>query len=74
MKFAVSDGTTKRYFELVRGYGVLLPAGIYSTMTPTVSGTVLMALCDRPYEAEDYLRSLDEVRSFRVRTQLGPPS
>lgn len=66
MKFTASDGASERAFELTRGEGVLLPVGIYSTMTSTKPGTVLLTLCDRPYEAQDYLRNVEEVRRFRV--------
>jgi hypothetical protein len=66
MKFVVSDGISERTFELAEGYGIFLPVGIYSTMTPIEPGTVLLAICDRPYEAQDYLRNLDELRLFRT--------
>lgn len=65
LRFVISDGVNERSFELAQEHGVLLPVGIYSTMTTIESGTVLLVLCDRPYEAEDYLRNLDEVRLFR---------
>lgn len=38
------------------GEGVLIPPGIWTFQEYLESGSVMMVLCDRPYEPEDYIR------------------
>jgi hypothetical protein len=49
------DGTTRRTFLLTRGDFINVVPGIYATETFLVEGAVLLVLCDRPYEADDYI-------------------
>jgi dTDP-4-dehydrorhamnose 3,5-epimerase-like enzyme len=51
----VFDGTTERTMSLVAGDALHIPPGIFSTERFATPETVLVVLCDRPYEAEDYL-------------------
>ena len=45
--------------------GLLVPPGIWAEQRYRVAGTVIMVLCDRPYEADDYIRDFDAYRAFR---------
>lgn len=45
--------------------GLLVPPGIWSQQTYTVQGTALTVLCDRPYEADDYIREYQEFLAYR---------
>jgi UDP-2-acetamido-3-amino-2,3-dideoxy-glucuronate N-acetyltransferase len=49
------DGTTRQSFLLTRGEFINLVPGIYATETFLVEQSVLLVLCDRPYEADDYI-------------------
>ncbi|EQA80241.1 sugar 3,4-ketoisomerase [Leptospira alstonii] len=40
--------------------GLLIPPGIWSTQQYLDLGSVLLVLCDRGYEDEDYIRNYDE--------------
>jgi hypothetical protein len=48
-------GTARQTFLLTRGEFINLVPGIYATETFLVDGSVLLVLCDRPYEADDYI-------------------
>lgn len=50
------DGTVRRRFLLSRGEFINVVPGIYATETFLVEQSVLLVLCDRPYEADDYIR------------------
>jgi hypothetical protein len=49
------DGATRQSFLLSRGEFINLVPGIYATETFLDEGSVLLVLCDRPYEADDYI-------------------
>ena len=53
------DGTLSRNFVLEQGDFLNLVPGIYSTETFMDEGSVLVVLCDRPYEPEDYVYDRD---------------
>lgn len=60
------DGATKTTFLLdAANQGLLIPASIWATETYVVSGSVLGVLCDRPYEADDYLREYEAFLVWR---------
>jgi dTDP-4-dehydrorhamnose 3,5-epimerase-like enzyme len=44
--------------------GLLVPAGVWATQEYTTDDAVLMVLCDRRYEAEDYIRDSGDFRKF----------
>lgn len=46
------------------GNGLLVPAGIWAKQEYLTDGAVLMALCDRGYEEEDYIRDYEEFKKF----------
>jgi hypothetical protein len=49
------DGTVRRSFSLGRGEFINVVPGVYATETFLVEQSVLLVLCDRPYEADDYV-------------------
>lgn len=46
------------------GAGLLVPPGIWAKEEYMVDDAVLMVLCDRGYEAEDYIRDYIDFKSF----------
>jgi dTDP-4-dehydrorhamnose 3,5-epimerase-like enzyme len=57
---AVDDGTTRRTFLLDRGdRALLVPPMIWNTVHFREAQSVVAVLCDRPYEAADYIREYD---------------
>jgi len=59
----VTDGKQERSLELAPGNAVLIAPGIFAAETYKDPDTILLVLCDRPYEAEDYIHSLEELRT-----------
>jgi len=60
----LSDGAETRGFELKAGNGMLIEPGIFASESYLDADTVLLALCDRPYEAEDYIHTMDEFLEY----------
>lgn len=46
--------------------GLLVPPSIWAEQIYLVSGSVLMVLCDRPYEPQDYIRDYAEFKAYRL--------
>jgi len=62
----VDDGAEKARHRLDAGNKALLvPPSIWATETYVEAGSVLTVLCDRHYEADDYLRDYDEFVAWR---------
>lgn len=60
------DGERQAKFTLDHpNTGLLIPPGIWSQQTYLGKGAALTVLCDRKYEAEDYIREYDKFLSFR---------
>jgi UDP-2-acetamido-3-amino-2,3-dideoxy-glucuronate N-acetyltransferase len=49
------DGITRRSMVLTRGEFINIVPGIHATETFLVEQSVLLVLCDRPFEADDYI-------------------
>lgn len=45
--------------------GLLVPSSIWAQETYQAPGSVLTVLCDRPYEAHDYIRNYGEFKVYR---------
>ena len=45
--------------------GLLIPAGIWAQQTYVLPNTILTVLCDRLYEASDYIRDYEDFKLFR---------
>ena len=54
------DGTKTRRIELNAGQGVLIENGIFASETYLDHNSMLLVLCDRPYDRADYIESMDE--------------
>lgn len=48
------------------GLGLLIPPSIWATEIYRQADSVLVVLCDRNYEAEDYIRDYDEFLAYRA--------
>ena len=60
------DGTNKNTFALERrDHALLVPPGLWNTVQFRHNESVLIVLCDRIYEADDYIRDYSEFLSFR---------
>ncbi len=60
------DGSKKSTFALSRrNQALLVPAGLWNTVEFRQNDSVLIVLCDRVYEADDYIRDYAEFLSFR---------
>lgn len=55
-----------RSFVLEPGQGLLVPAAIYATQTYETEGSILLVLCDQPYDDGDYIRSREALRAHRL--------
>ena len=65
-KIICDDGDSRREFELTESNQVLrVPPGIWAEQTYIQEGTVLMVLCDLPYDESDYIRNYDEFLRYR---------
>ena len=61
----LDDGRRKKRFVLASpGRGLFVPAGIWATQTYHPRSSLLV-LCDRAYEAGDYIRDYRAFRRFR---------
>ena len=59
------DGVNKLNFILNHpNIGLLIPPGIWAQQTYTKENSILTVLCDRLYEAEDYIREYSEFINF----------
>jgi dTDP-4-dehydrorhamnose 3,5-epimerase-like enzyme len=60
------DGVERRKFVLDQANRALvLPNDIWAEQTYIEEGTVLVVLCDRPYDESDYIRDYDDYLYFR---------
>ena len=51
--------------------GLLIPPSIWAQQTYRDPGSVLTVLCDRPYEAEDYIRDYTQFKAYRLVDGVG---
>src|SRR4051812_26641800 len=62
---ACDDGSVvSEYLLDGMGVGLLVPPGIWATEKYLENDAVLMVLCDRGYEAEDYIRDYKDFKTF----------
>lgn len=60
------DGLQRASFTLCHpNTGLLIPPGIWSQQIYKGAGAALTVLCDRYYEADDYIRNYQEFLAFR---------
>lgn len=46
------------------GSGLLIPPGVWATQEYLTDDAILMVMCDRPYEVEDYIRDYKDFQAF----------
>jgi dTDP-4-dehydrorhamnose 3,5-epimerase-like enzyme len=64
------DGTQQQTYILDRhDRALLVPPGLWNTVDFRRDSSVLVVLCDRLYEAHDYIRDYAEFLSFRESIQ-----
>lgn len=57
----VTDGHESREITLASASdGLLVPPGVWTTLTFTSAATVVAVFCDQPYDEGDYIRDWDE--------------
>jgi len=66
LRVTVADGKTERGFDLSPGQGIFIEPGIFATETYLDPDTVMLALCDRTYEKEDYIHTMEEFLEYRA--------
>ena len=60
------DGRKEKCFELdQRDVALVVPPGVWNTVAFRQNDSVVVVLCDRVYEAQDYIRDYAEFLSFR---------
>ena len=57
----VADGARMRRIELSAGQAVLVEQRIFASETFLDPNTVLLVLCDKPYDSNDYIRSIEDL-------------
>jgi dTDP-4-dehydrorhamnose 3,5-epimerase-like enzyme len=64
------DGSDKKMFSLDHGdLALLVPPTIWNTVTFREQNSVLIVLCDRPYEEHDYIRDYSAFLAARKAMQ-----
>lgn len=64
------DGTAKKVFSLENDrQGLLVPPGIWTAETYKTKKALLIVLCDRGYEEDDYIRDHEAFLAWRARNQ-----
>lgn len=65
LRVQLADGDHERSFDLSAGQAVLIEPGIFGTQTYLDDDSVCLVLCDRPYEADDYINGMDAFLEYR---------
>jgi hypothetical protein len=66
VRVSCTDGAESKTFVLKgMGKGVLIPPTIWAEQIYEEDKSVLMVICDRPYEVADYIRDFGEFLAFR---------
>ena len=61
----LADGANERSLELSAGHAILIEPGIFAMQTYLDDDSALLVLCDRPYEADDYIHGMDQFLKYR---------
>lgn len=63
----LTDGTREKTVTLNRPYqGLLVPPGIWAHEQEFTTGALCLVLASHPYSEDDYIRSYDDYKDFRV--------
>ena len=68
VRIEVQDGADLCAFDLNPGEALHVPPMIWATEQYKVEATILLVLCDKPYEADDYIHSIADFRELRSGT------
>jgi dTDP-4-dehydrorhamnose 3,5-epimerase-like enzyme len=60
----VADGRRTRRIELNAGQAVLIEHGIFASETYVDRDSILLVLCDTPYDEKDYIQTMEEFRAI----------
>lgn len=65
IRVVCDDGLVETHYRLdSMNYGLLVPPGVWATEEYVTNGAVMMVLCDRHYDAEDYIRDYNNFKEF----------
>jgi mannose-6-phosphate isomerase-like protein (cupin superfamily) len=67
----VYDGHAERSIPLKAGHALHVPPGIFSSELYDLPGSILIVLCSRPYEVDDYLHEKRDLVAFRRQASGG---
>lgn len=73
VEVTADDGEAQRTLVLEAGAGLLIPPAIWAEQRYLTPDTMLLVLCNRPYEAEDYIEAVADVKSFREQMRAEGP-
>jgi len=62
----IYDGECERALPMGIGDFVVVPPLLFATVSFQEPGATLLVLCNRPYEADDYLPTRDDLRQYRL--------
>ena len=66
-KVICDDGVTKETYILDKeDQGLFIPASVWAEQEYLEPGTILMAVCDQPYDEADYLHDYDAFLEWRM--------
>lgn len=66
VKVFCDDGITNSVYLLDKSnIGLLIPNGIWAEQSYLKDNSVLVVLCDRPYEKDDYIRDYSDFKKHR---------
>lgn len=66
VEVSCDDGSEDVNFILDKpDVGLLIPPGIWAKQNYLIDNSVLTVLCDRPYEATDYIRDYEDYKKYR---------
>jgi len=66
LQVLLADGVHERSFELSAGQAILIESGIFATQTYLDADSAALVLCDRPFEADDYIDDMDTLLKYRA--------
>jgi dTDP-4-dehydrorhamnose 3,5-epimerase-like enzyme len=73
VEISCDDGVEQKAFVLDRGnVGLLVPPTIWAAETFLADNSLLVVVCDRPYEANDYIRDHTEFLAWRRQAACAP--
>jgi len=65
IRVSCDDGSVVTQYLLVNmSMGLLVPPGIWASVEYLENPSALMVLCDRGYEADDYMRDYNDFKNF----------